>query len=126
MRESEISAPPGFNIRKNLAPLGFEGSASPHGSTDRKAKASRRPTAQSVGRRVTRSQIKKGKKQTVRYSTKGAGTSSRKSIETTESMRKLAEEALEIGEILGVKVISHKANAIKRITDSLKSNRSRQ
>jgi len=126
MRESEISAPPGFNIRKNLAPLGFEGSASPHGSTDRKAKASRRPTAQSVGRRVTRSQIKKGKKQTVRYPTKGAGTSSRKSIETTESMRKLAEEALEIGEILGVKVISHKANAIKRITDSLKSNRSRQ
>ena len=44
-------------------------------------------------------------------------------METTESMKLLAEEALEVGEILGVKVISHKANALKRITDSLKSNR---
>ena len=47
----------------------------------------------------------------------------RRSMETTESMKQLAEEALEVGEILGVKVISHKANAVKRITDSLKSHR---
>ena len=45
------------------------------------------------------------------------------SIETTNSMVKLAEEALEMGKLLGVEVITHKANAVKRITESLKSNR---
>jgi len=38
-------------------------------------------------------------------------------------MKQLAEDALAMGELLGVKVISHKANAVKRITDSLKANR---
>jgi len=134
LRGSEVSAPPGFGIRKSPAPLGFDGPASPHVSTGCKVKASRGPTAPSVGRRVTRSQKKKGKKQAVRSPNKGARTNSvmecvdgnllgRKSIETTESMIKLAEEALEMGELLGVKVISHKANVIKRITNSLKSNR---
>ena len=45
------------------------------------------------------------------------------STDTTESMKKLAEEALVVGELLGVKVISHKAKAVKRITDSIKANR---
>ena len=47
----------------------------------------------------------------------------RLSTDTTESMKQLAEDALAMGELLGVKVISHKANAVKRITDSLKANR---
>uniref|UniRef100_A0A7C9D2S7 Uncharacterized protein n=2 Tax=Opuntia streptacantha TaxID=393608 RepID=A0A7C9D2S7_OPUST len=47
---------------------------------------------------------------------------SRQSIESTESMKQLAEEALKVGELLGVKVISHRANAVKRITESLKTN----
>ena len=42
------------------------------------------------------------------------------SQDTTESMRKLAVEALEIGDILGVKVISKEENAKRRIIDSLK------
>jgi len=36
---------------------------------------------------------------------------------------KLANEALEIGEVLGIKVIGNKENALKRITCSLKSKR---
>ena len=35
-------------------------------------------------------------------------------------MRKLAEEALEIGNILGLKIISKEEDAIKRIKNSLK------
>ena len=38
------------------------------------------------------------------------------SAETTESMRKMAREALEIGEVLGIKVIGKRENALKRIT----------
>ena len=39
---------------------------------------------------------------------------------TTESMRKLAEESLEIGRILGVKVIAKEETAKRKIIDSLK------
>jgi len=39
---------------------------------------------------------------------------------TSESMRKLAEESLEIGKILGVKVITKEENVKRRIIDSLK------
>jgi len=39
---------------------------------------------------------------------------------TTDSMRKLAEESLAIGETLGLKIIAGKEEAIRRITDSLK------
>ena len=39
---------------------------------------------------------------------------------TTESMRKVAEESLAIGEILGLKVIAGKKEATRRLTDSLK------
>ena len=42
---------------------------------------------------------------------------------TTESMLKLANEALEIGEVLGLRVISKRKNALKRITSSLKNKR---
>ena len=45
---------------------------------------------------------------------------------TTESMRKLAEESLQIGNILGLKVIANKENTIRRITDSLKEERRRR
>jgi len=45
------------------------------------------------------------------------------SAETTESMMKMAREALEIGEVLGIKVIGKKENALKSITSSLKTKR---
>ena len=38
-------------------------------------------------------------------------------------MSKLAEESLEVGELLGIKVVANKENAIKRITQSLKNAR---
>ena len=41
------------------------------------------------------------------------------SVETTESLCKLAEESIELGELLGVKVIANRENAVKRITQSL-------
>jgi len=40
--------------------------------------------------------------------------------ETSESMLKLAEESLQVGELLGVRVIGNKKAAITRITDHLK------
>uniref|UniRef100_A0A7C8ZEU4 Uncharacterized protein n=1 Tax=Opuntia streptacantha TaxID=393608 RepID=A0A7C8ZEU4_OPUST len=87
-----------------------------------------------LGRRVTRSQLKKCKEQagrgrTVRNSD-GSGSAGEDdspltsdSTRTTESMRKLAEESLQVGELLGLKVVAHKENAIKRITQSLKNAR---
>ena len=85
-----------------------------------------------VGSRVTRSQMRKAKTQaTVKHSAvkkRGDGIKNvkvkhcdRQSIESTESMKKLAEEAFRVGEILGIKVISHRANAVKGITDSIKA-----
>jgi len=45
---------------------------------------------------------------------------------TTESMRKLPEESLEIGKILGVKVIAKEVNAKRRIIDSLKEEKRKE
>jgi len=45
---------------------------------------------------------------------------------TTESMRKLAEKSLAIGEILGIKIIAGKKEATRRITDSLKVEKKRK
>ena len=42
---------------------------------------------------------------------------------TTESMVKVDNEALEIGEVLGINVISKRENVVKRITSSLKHRR---
>jgi len=43
---------------------------------------------------------------------------------TTDSMIKLAKESLEMGKVLGIKVIANKENAPIRITESLKASRS--
>jgi len=45
---------------------------------------------------------------------------------TTDSMIKLAKESLELGRILGIKVIANEGNAMKRITESLKASRSKK
>jgi len=131
--ERAVSTPPGFGIVKGPAPPGFDGPAAPNVNTSGKVKASRRHTSQAVGSRVARSQMKKARTQEIRSQSTVARTNSekkyvedspfgRQSIETTEIMKQLVEEALEVGELLGVKVISHKANAVKRIIDNLKSN----
>jgi len=102
------SAPPGFDVFKGQARPGLVGSSTLSVTPRTLAKANQSPKGTPVGSRGSKSQKKKGRK---------------KSIETTESMIQLAEEALAVGELLGVKVISHKENAVKRITDTLKSNR---
>jgi len=87
-----------------------------------------------LGKRVTRGQSKKCKEQTERrmsmrsrgdLDSEGEEESplTTESVKTTESMRKLAEESLEVGELLGLKVIANKENAIKRITQRLKNAR---
>ena len=87
-----------------------------------------------IGKRVTRSQSRQckeqaGKSKSLRNKSV-SGLQGRvespygsNSGDTTESMRKLAEDALELGELLGLKVVAHKKNAIKRITQSLKTAR---
>jgi len=106
--ESDVSSPPGF-----------EGRAIKKGLIKRMGKAKRRHTNSGEGIRVTRSQSRKAR-------TLISGHHSpcrRESIESTESMRQLAEEAIKVGELLGVKVISHRANVVKGITGSIKASR---
>jgi len=85
------SAPPGFDKVKSQAPPGLVGS-SPLSVTPRtSAKASQSPKGTPTVSGGLKSQKKQGRK---------------KSIETTESMIQLAEEALTMGKLLRVKVIS--------------------
>jgi len=131
---SVVSVPPGFGIQGDSSPPDFEGSTAQVSSVFGKGLAKRKHTAPVVAKRMTRSQVKKTKTQVSRRQSNTVRTragklnvevspTGRLSIDTTESMKKLAEKALAVGELLGVKVISHKANAVKRITDSLKVNR---
>jgi len=106
--DSVGSAPPGFGKVKSQAPPGLFGSSPLSVNPSSMAKASPSPKGTPVVSRASKSQKKQGRK---------------KSMETTESMIQVAEEALAVGELLGVKVISQKENAIKRITDTLKSSR---
>ena len=52
--------------------------------------------------------------------------SSKETGETSESLKKLAHESIQIGEILGVKVTGDYEAAISRITKPLKKNRSKE
>ena len=85
-------------------------------------------------KRVTRSQSKKCKamvgrrKMTPDNNVSGVGGKEdspllSESLNTTASVRKLAEESIELGELLGLKVVANKEDAIKRITESLKKAR---
>jgi len=132
--ESGASTPPGFGSVNDSAPPGFEGVGQMNGVLRKQGKAKRRTVDPVAGIRVTRSQMRKAKsKVTGRHSSVArkrddmkvvkASPCDRHSIESTESMKQLAEEALKVGEMLGIKVISHRANAVKRITDSLKAKR---
>jgi len=93
-----ISAPPGFEGFENL------------GATELVKKNPRRKQL-FTEKRVTRSQKKLDKCN---------------SQITTESMRKLAEESLEIGKMLGVKIIANEENAKRNIIDSLKEEKRRK
>jgi len=87
-----------------------------------------------TGERMTTSQAKKVKVSTERIwkilssfasfnGSREDSPQSSKSPKTTENIAKLAKESLDIGEILGVKVIDKKEAALKRITSSLKEQR---
>jgi len=45
------------------------------------------------------------------------------SASTTESIVKLARESIEIGKVLGIKVISNEAIALKQMTATIKNSR---
>jgi len=55
-----------------------------------------------------------------------ANPSSSNTEETSESMIKIAEESLQVGELLGVRVIGNKKVAIARITDHLKKRKAQR
>ena len=105
--EGELSRPPGFDSPEGHGesesvkpPSGFE-----KFRTAKPSKQNSKRQHHFVERRMTRSQMKVGKSS---------------SQVTTESTRKLAEESLAIGEILGIKVIAKEKEAKRRIADSLK------
>ena len=114
--ESELSVPPGFGISVNSVPLSFAGTKVPEVRPRQKVKKLKQSTGQSV-KRVTRSQVKQCKKLANR------SYDDSDSDKTSESIVKLARESLEVGKLLGVKVIANEDNVIKRITKTLKENR---
>jgi len=129
---SDVSAPPGFGIEGDTSPPGFEGFAVRNDNISEEDLARSERVYTGGGRRITRSQVKKartqasrGQSNVVKVGRKSVKDShiGRKSTDTSESMKKIAEEALAVGELLGIRVISHKANAVKRITDSIKAKR---
>jgi len=110
------------------APPGFEGQVLKQVGVARKRNGRCSKGFQEEEKRVTRSQLRKRSAHTDGYSNRLVKSSieRRTSIETTDSMRREAEEALRVGEILGIKVVSHRENAVKRITSTLKANRAQR
>ena len=127
---SELSAPPGFSLPieegggETLAPPSFEGFKDSELKSSHKGKTLKRHTL-NTEKRLTRSQAKMGKKfSSLDEGARGVNSLGSDSEGTTDSMIQLAKESLEIGEILRIKVIGNKKNALKGITNSLKTQRS--
>jgi len=107
--ESDGSAPPGFDIERISAPPGFEGLTLPSVSPVRKVKTTKDLNGPAAVKRITRSQVKKGREQ-IRMSKANLDRSTsksptcpvkkgmeespvgRQSVETTDNMVQLAEE----------------------------------
>jgi len=123
--------PPGFSPQKGEKSDGDSTEA----NSLRKRNAIKQLHVQST-KRVTRSQSKQGrgpvsKRQSILNHSAGKGRmegilSEGDSAHTTESLRNLANEALAISEVLGIKVIDKRENAIRSITRSLKNNEKRK
>ena len=140
--ENSLDHPPGFephlsptcvNSEETSFPPGFEEVSRLKVETVR-GRTNRKRQIVSIGKRVTRSQSKSYKdletrsKKMLKENGHGLGgkegnSCANDSVETPESIRKIAEEALEIGELLGLKVVANRGNAVKRITESLKNAR---
>ena len=136
------SYPPGFEPHvyhsgelsgENSIPPGFGENISSKVSKVRKGCTLKRHS-DCVEKRVTRSQTKQCKESALqskrasnrRLPSEGGREASpqvSESAKTTDSMQKLAEDSLQMGEMLGLKVIANRENAVKRITQSLKSER---
>ena len=137
-----LAYPPGFEPNLSLVveksgevsfPLGFKEPNTEEVRSGRKGNTHKRHNDQ-IGMRLTRSQTKqrtmpvtKSRRNVNRRGSSRGGKEGspfeNESPKTTDSIRKIAEEALEMVELLGIKVIANKENAVKRITQSLKSER---
>ena len=73
---SDFSAPSGFGNELSLAPPGFGGPCPPSVSPFRKVKASQGPKSPPVVSRVSKSQMKKGRKKVIRSPNNAARNSS--------------------------------------------------
>ena len=85
-------------------------------------------------RRLTRSQAKRTnesadwhQRETISTfqedSNKVTSSKAARSSKTSQSIARMAKESLEIGELLGLKIIDGKEAAVKRLTSSLKKQR---
>ena len=117
-----ILAPPEFELNQPVV-------QPRRSSQSLKAKEQKRQH-EGLGLRLTRSQAKKmqdfiDQKSSIKgkYGNREISPQSNNSLETTESMTKLALESIELGELLGLKVIDKKEVALKQITSSLKKGR---
>jgi len=132
--------PPGFGrlslegSKVTPVPPGYEVIQQAELSSNQKVKAQKNQNGV-LGKRITRSQTKKVEASTERMKpcslppfkgSREVSPQSNSSSKTTESMAKLALESLEVGELLGVKVIGKKEVALKRITSGLKKVRKRR
>lgn len=138
---NSLRYPPGFEPTHHISEQSVKNSNPTVAEVNTKMKKSsgqqrciRKKQIHCLGRRVTRSQVKKcnelSKRRMGMRNRDGLGSEGEEespfeseSVKTTESMRNLAEESLKVGELLGVKVVANKENAIKRITQSLKNAR---
>jgi len=137
-RCSELSTPPGFSTQiikegeEALNHPGLEDISTAEESPVRKGKALKNQIDLSE-KRVTRSQSKLNKVSAtnseciLNKNVSGVGVRvgspfGSKSARTTDSIAKLAEEALEVGELLGIKVIANKENALRGSPKALRAN----
>jgi len=134
--DSEVQAPPGFekatgnHDRESIEPFsksqgqedGLQGGGK--NSTSKSQDTATQPPGFETTRVIQEKQLQQGHQQ-VRVSKSkklaiNVPQSSANTEETTASMIQLAEESLQVGELLGVRVIGNKKAAVTCITDHLK------
>ena len=118
---------------ESLFPPGFEDVNATEGSLTRKGKKQKKPLAV-PGKRITRSQAKSSKEvgvcQQVISNKNGPDTGEKegkhhdgKDVSSSDSITKLVKESFEVGELLGLRVIGNKDEAIRSFADRLRKER---
>ena len=118
---------------ESLIPPGFKDINATEGRLTRKGKKQKEPLAV-PGKRITRSQAKSSKEagvsQQIISNKNGPDTGEKegkhqdgKDVSSSDSITKLVKESFEVGELLGLRVIGNKDEAIKSFADRLRRER---